>query len=245
MAGNRPDEAWRGHASSQPRSIRPAAAQVTRDDDVLARDSNSPGVMYRAVAGAAAGAVATVPMTAVMAAMHQQLPFWQRYRLPPRTITMNILGALGVTKYMDEPARSVATVLGHFGYGAAVGAVYGVVYAPRVRHPVRAGIAFGLAVWAGSYLGWLPAAGVLSPATKHPPQRNAVMVTAHAVFGAVASVLAHRLIRGRGGRSHGREEVQVAGDCVTDGNEYCGPECAKGVSQPPQSSQVPLRAPQM
>ncbi|RVJ68654.1 hypothetical protein CN171_25130 [Sinorhizobium meliloti] len=34
------------------------------------------------------------------------------------------------------------------------------------------GPAYGLAIWAASYLGWIPAAGILTPATKHPMSRN-------------------------------------------------------------------------
>ena len=49
-----------------------------------------------------------------------------------------------------------------------VGALYVSV---RTRLPlpiVLKGMLFGLAIWAGSYLGWPPATGVLYPATKIP-----------------------------------------------------------------------------
>jgi hypothetical protein len=50
-----------------------------------------------------------------------------------------------------------------------------------------------VAVWAGSYLGWLPAAGILSPATEHPARRNALMIASHVVWGAAAGVIVERL----------------------------------------------------
>src|SRR5262249_36443677 len=50
------------------------------------------------------------------------------------------------------------------------------------------GTAYGLAVWAGSYLGLLPALGILSPATRHPPRRTALMIAAHVVFGSALGV---------------------------------------------------------
>ena len=42
---------------------------------------------------------------------------------------------------------------------------------------------YGLAVWAGSYLGLLPALGIMSPATDHPLRRTALMIAAHLVWG--------------------------------------------------------------
>jgi hypothetical protein len=62
---------------------------------------------------------------------------------------------------------------------------------------VLAGVGFGLAVWAVSYLGWLPAAGILSPATEHPARRNALMIGAHVVWGATTGLAVGRLSDGR------------------------------------------------
>ncbi len=67
--------------------------------------------------------------------------------------------------------------------------------------PALAGAGFGLAVWAGSYLGWLPAAGILRPATEHPPRRVALMIAAHLVWGASAGLALGAL----SGAGRGRE----------------------------------------
>ncbi|HWS53323.1 MAG TPA: DUF1440 domain-containing protein, partial [Pyrinomonadaceae bacterium] len=85
----------------------------------------------------------------------------------------------------------------HFGYGAACGALYGALAAERDVPPLAAGVGFGLAVWAGSYLGWLPAAGIISPATEHPPRRNALMIAAHVVWGATTGLVVAGLSDGR------------------------------------------------
>ncbi|MCA1636528.1 MAG: hypothetical protein LC802_23280 [Acidobacteria bacterium] len=50
-----------------------------------------------------------------------------------------------------------------------------------------------MAVWAGSYLGWLPAAGILRPATEHPPRRTALMIAAHVVWGVAAGLVVESL----------------------------------------------------
>ncbi|HEV3470675.1 MAG TPA: hypothetical protein VG148_15230 [Pyrinomonadaceae bacterium] len=134
--------------------------------------------------GAVAGLAATVPMSLAMKLMHEQLPEHEQYPLPPRAVTMEVAERAGVREHLDEGEREAATWAAHFGYGAACGALYGALAAGRRVPPLAAGVGFGLAVWAGSYLGWLPAAGILRPATEHPPRRNALMIAAHAVWGA-------------------------------------------------------------
>jgi uncharacterized membrane protein YagU involved in acid resistance len=57
------------------------------------------------------------------------------------------------------------------------------------------GVAYGLGVWTASYLGLLPALGLLAPATEHPARRNALMIAAHVVWGASLGITAKRLSR--------------------------------------------------
>jgi len=52
---------------------------------------------------------------------------------------------------------------------------------PQRRQGTGAG--YGVAVWALSYLGWIPALNVLKPATQHPPRRDLLMIAAHLVWG--------------------------------------------------------------
>jgi hypothetical protein len=139
--------------------------------------------------GALAGLAATVPMSAAMKLMHEQLPEHEQYPLPPRAVTMEMAERAGVREHLDEDEREAATWAGHFGYGAACGALYGALAANARVPPLAAGVGFGLAVWAGSYLGWLPAAGLIPPATEHPPRRTALMIAAHAVWGATTGLV--------------------------------------------------------
>src|SRR5688572_15519923 len=74
-----------------------------------------------------AGLAATVPMTIAMEMLFRELPKEEQYPLPPRTITMNLAADAGVKGSLDEKDREVVTIAGHFGYGAAVGAFYGVI----------------------------------------------------------------------------------------------------------------------
>ena len=147
----------------------------------------------RMMQGALAGLIATVPMSLTMIIMHQYLPSEQRHPLPPRQITDKVSHQLRVDQFIDD--AQARTLVSHFAYGAAAGAIYG----GMVRQPpllsALSGVGFGLAVWAGSYMGWLPVLGILSPATEQPAQRNLLMIIAHVVWGAVTGVLASLLQR--------------------------------------------------
>ncbi len=158
--------------------------------------------------GTLAGFIATAPMTLAMAAMFHLLPRRQQYRLPPRQVTMRILGTPTVRQQTDERDRSNLTLMSHFAYGAACGAAYAPL-ARWLRPPgATAGIAHGIAVWSGSYLGWLPALGVMTPATQHPAGRNALMIAAHVVWGAAAGALLERMMREEDDVTAARPESQ-------------------------------------
>lgn len=154
--------------------------------------------MNRILLGALAGLAATGPMTLAMKLMHEQLPREEQYPLPPRQVTEGLAEKAGVNEHLDEGERETATWVSHFAYGAACGALYGAVTGEKTDgHPLLAGVGFGLAVWAGSYLGWLPAARILAPATEHPPRRTALMIAAHVVWGASVGAGLERLSDGR------------------------------------------------
>ncbi len=156
--------------------------------------------MNRILLGALAGLAATAPMSLAMKLMHEQLPEHEQYPLPPRAVTMEIAEEAGVKEKLDEPEREGLTWAAHFAYGAGCGAVY----APLARRsglpPVLSGAAFGVAVCAGSYRGWLPAADIIRPATEHPPRRTALMIAAHVVWGATTGLVVNALSEEERGR---------------------------------------------
>src|SRR5215213_10847272 len=114
--------------------------------------------MNRILLGALAGLAATGPMTLVMKLMHERLPREEQYPLPPRQVTEGLAEKAGVSEQLDEEEHEAATWVSHFAYGAACGALYGAVSGGKLdEHPLAAGAGFGVAAWAASYLGWLPA----------------------------------------------------------------------------------------
>ena len=141
----------------------------------------------RLLVGAIGGIVGTAAMTVAMRRLHGVLPPDERYPLPPREITERVLPGPSSENTADR------TVANHFGFGTLAGAVL----TGLVNRGVLGGSAFGPAVWLASYLGWIPAAGILRPASSHPWRRNALMIAAHVVWGAVTAATASELLAAR------------------------------------------------
>ena len=133
--------------------------------------------------GAAAGFIATAPMSLTMLLGWRLLPRKEQYPLPPRLITEEISKRAGVRDHLSDDQLVGLTLSSHFGYGALFGAVYALFDNRIPMQSSLRGTMAGLAIWVGSYLGWLPAVGILQPATRHPWRRNLLMVIAHVVWG--------------------------------------------------------------
>ena len=152
-------------------------------------------LISRLVLGSIAGMVGTMAMTSAMRRLHRRLPEAERYPLTPREIIDSAVAP------RDELARDL-TVAAHFLYGAACGALLAAV---NQRPGKVQGAAAGAAVWLGSYMGWIPALGILKPATEHPARRNALMIAVHFVWGSATAAALAEL-------SDARETIFAAGD---------------------------------
>lgn len=153
--------------------------------------------MHPLLRGALAGTLATVPMTIVMTGLFRRLPREQRYPLPPVLITARVARRGALHPLLPPGRLSAAALTAHFAYGAATGALYPML--DRRREPtLAAGSAYGLAVWAISYLGWIPALRILTPATRHPAARNRMMWSAHVVWGSALAAVCRMLARREG-----------------------------------------------
>lgn len=133
--------------------------------------------------GGLAGVAATVVMTSFMARAHQVLPQRLRYELPPREIVERVARVRG-----EASARDI-TLGAHFAFGALAG----VLLALSPVHSVVKSSVYGLLVWTGSYLGWIPLFRILRPAHEHPAERNALTLAAHAVWGISAAIAIREL----------------------------------------------------
>lgn len=151
--------------------------------------SDAKNIYRKLLLGAGAGLIATLPMTVFMRSAWKRLPPDERYALPPRQITRQILGWRRF-RTMEPGIQTVLTLLFHFLFGAAVGSIYGMVEQKIPMKNFVKGSLAGLAVWAGSYLGWIPALGILPPASRQPLHRNGLMILAHLIWGLTMAVLA-------------------------------------------------------
>lgn len=145
--------------------------------------------MNKLLIGAAAGFAATVPMTVIMKILHANLPKDEDYPLPPREIIDETARRVELHNELSEEAKTALAFAGHFAYGTVTGSLYPVLVSNP--NPIN-GAVYGLGVWGASYLGWLPAAGILGSATKHPARRVALMVAAHLVWGATVGAIAQK-----------------------------------------------------
>ena len=109
-------------------------------------------------------------------------------RQPPEAIVRRA-GALADEEPRGRLADALA-VLAHLGFGAGTGAAYALL--PPSRRPVARGTAVATGVYAVSYAGWVPALGALPRADRDRPPRQAVMLAAHLLYGAVLGALDER-----------------------------------------------------
>lgn len=75
----------------------------------------------------------------------------------------------------------------HWAYGTGWGAVYGLLAGTRGTSTVRHGVAFGLGVWAMSYVELVPI-GLYELPWTYPPQDIALEISYHVAYGAGTSV---------------------------------------------------------
>jgi hypothetical protein len=150
----------------------------------------------RILTGAIAGLVATVPMTAWMLLGKKRLSWRSQDALPPTQITRRTLQQIDLHDDLSCEAEAALTAINHFAYGTGAGAVYGGLFAPQSAVSATAsGVVYGLGVWGGSYLGWLPAAGLYRRPSQDTSERIALMIGAHIVWGASLGLTAYLLAR--------------------------------------------------
>jgi uncharacterized membrane protein YagU involved in acid resistance len=132
-----------------------------------------------------------------MLATQRFLPKRQQYALPPEIITEELAHRMHVRWHMNKKQVEGATLVSHFGFGAAMGALYGALGKKvPLPSPVK-GVLFGLVVWTASYLGLLPLSGMSESGQREPGRRNLMMIAAHVVWGSTLGVVTEFLAEKR------------------------------------------------
>jgi hypothetical protein len=146
--------------------------------------------LHAALNGAWAGAVATIPMSAVMAAADSAGLMGEH---PPKVIVETALERTGFRA--NEREENSLALAAHLGFGAGAGAIFGLMsrrFRRRTSTFVAGGIAFGLLVYTVSYKGWIPSLGILPEPEDDRPGRPTSMIAAHVVFGSVLGAIIAR-----------------------------------------------------
>lgn len=143
--------------------------------------------MSRLLRGAIAGALATAHMSAVMMGAKQ---FGLVGEMPPEKITARLLKRTPISP-SEEHQDALATAL-HFGFGSAAGALFGVVAPKRLIARVPMGMGYGAAMWGVSYMGWIPAFGIMPHAARDRRDRQMTMLAGHLVYGTALAILVGR-----------------------------------------------------
>ena len=149
------------------------------------------------IAGAAArgfgsGLLATTTMSAAMLGF-QKLGLMGR--MPPRKITEHFLGKVGLRRVTSRGSRRLLSTLTHFAFGGVMAAAFEVareIASIRRGEPARppspppfpVALVYGTAIWAVSYLGWVPKLGIMPPPSRDRFGRPTSMVIAHWIYGA-------------------------------------------------------------
>ena len=152
-------------------------------------------LMRTLLRGAVAGGVATLPMTMVIGFGRAA---GLLYTPPPVEITDNVAERAGIDPDQESASFQTGWLGAHLAYGAACGAIFAAARPVLPRSDVLAGLLFGGAVWCVSYLGILPALELFPSAKDDAPQRQQVMIAAHAVYGISTALLARELRRSDG-----------------------------------------------
>jgi len=157
--------------------------------------------MEKIIRGIVSGAIATLPMTWTMLRIHREEPREWFKALPPRLITLRLAKRLGFGKHLDADEKAGLVWASHIGYGASMGALFALLSGRRSsRLSGFSGPLFGLAVWAASYMGVMPALKLHRSARRDANSRNRLMVISHLVWGLCMSVAFRCLGRATGSR---------------------------------------------
>jgi uncharacterized membrane protein YagU involved in acid resistance len=78
-------------------------------------------------------------------------------------ITEETSEKVGIEKRLSENELVGLTIFSHFAFGVLCGARYALFGFRLETHSSLKGALSGIAVWTGSYLGWVPAMDILPP----------------------------------------------------------------------------------
>jgi hypothetical protein len=149
------------------------------------------GLTNTAVRGALAGAAGTAVMTLMMRKVAPKVvPEDMRPdEFVPKKAVEWAEEEAGRPHALTEAQEMKAALGAHLSYGSSMGALYGLARSRMDGIPAPlSGTLFGMAVWALSFEGWMPALGVAKPPTERSPKKVPMPIMAHLVYGAITAL---------------------------------------------------------
>lgn len=131
-----------------------------------------------------ASTMATSSMTLALFEGFKKLPVGEKQPLPPAQLTESLVRKAGFAKNWSPEMQAEATMISHYGYGAAAGIAYALLAEKVPGNSLIKGGLFGLGVWAASYYGVIPSLKLSPSAEEMGKERNAMMALTHVVWGA-------------------------------------------------------------
>jgi len=96
---------------------------------------------------------------------------------------------------LDESEKPVAGNVVHYGFGAAMGLLYGVTAPALPLVSVGAGAAFGAAVWLGAHAMVVPALGLARSPLRQPFAKEALEFVLHLAYGVTVGLVHRAAVR--------------------------------------------------
>jgi uncharacterized membrane protein YagU involved in acid resistance len=162
----------------------------------------SPHLIRGAIAGAAAGAVASWVMNVFLVGAskakqavedpEQRAREQLEQAAAGEDATQKVADAVAVNvagRHLSKEEKEVGGPLVHYGFGALMGGVYGAIAEVVPASRIGVGTLFGSALFLGADEVMVPLLGLGQPATKEPPASMATHWAAHLVYGATVELL--------------------------------------------------------
>jgi putative membrane protein len=149
------------------------------------------GTAEEVIHGALAGAIGAACMTPLrLGARRAGLV----EKMTPQVMEESLAARLNLGHRASQPTHHVADQMMHLGFGAALGATYGLVDTARPRQgTVARGAIFGLLAWGFGAGAVVPLLRAARPPWKAHLVENAVNIAAHLVFGVTTALVMEEL----------------------------------------------------
>ena len=95
---------------------------------------------------------------------------------------------------LDESEKAIAADVVHYGFGAAMGLLYGLIAPVMPVVTVGAGAGFGAAVWLGAHAIIVPALGLARSPLRQPLTSEAREFVLHLAYGVTVGLVQHVVV---------------------------------------------------